>query len=425
MASQYSADKSVVSKNKFFYGWVVVAACALMLTITYGLMYSYSVFFKPLSDYFHWDRATVSLVYSASIIIRGGISIGIGWLADRFGARKLMIFCGIMIAVGLLLSSQAHNLLQFFLTYAILLSFGLSGAFGIGTAMVSRWFPSPSNRGLALGLVSTGSGLGTLFIVPGNEQLVSAVGWSEAFIICGIIAGVSIIALALLLKNSPKPVTVSAENIQSERKVLQQPVSNPDVTLGQAIKDSRMLVLLAAFFLFFFGIQIIMVHLVAYATDTGINSLVAATLISIVGLVSIFGRLGLGAGSEKFGMHRALILTSILLIVSFVWLIFSRSLWSFYVFAIIFGIPYGGEVPQIPLFIGKYFGTKSLAALVGLSQFVLNTGGAIGSWAAGKIFDTTQSYQWALISGAIAAFGSLILVLVLQRQSKTAKQAIE
>src|SRR5512143_209238 len=125
---------------RFSYAWVIVIACTLMLAITYGLMYSYSVFFKPLADYFQWDRATVSLVYSASLIIRGALAIAAGWLADRYGARKVMAACGILIGLGLVLSGTVNSLWQLFLTYAALESMGLSGAFGITTALTSRWF---------------------------------------------------------------------------------------------------------------------------------------------------------------------------------------------------------------------------------------------------------------------------------------------
>ena len=194
-----SSNQPANPPRKFYYGWVVVAVCTLMIGITYGLMYSYSVFFKPLADYFSWDRATVSVVYSASLVIRGAFAVGVGWLADRYGPVKLSIFCGIMIGVGLVLSSRASDLWQFFLTYAVIEAIGLSGAFGIGSAMVSRWFTR--NRGLALGIVSTGSGLGTLFIVPGNEKLISALGWSNAFLVCGITAGVIMIAAAFLLRS--------------------------------------------------------------------------------------------------------------------------------------------------------------------------------------------------------------------------------
>jgi len=186
------------------YGWVIVAACGLMIFITYGLIYSYSVFFKPLAESFQWDRATVSLIYSLATIIRGAAAIGTGWLADRYGGRKVMIFCGVMIGAGYLLSSQIETLWQFFLTYAVVEAIGMSGIFGIGTALVTRWFVK--NRGLALGIVASGSGLGTFLIVPSAERLVAAMEWGPAFVVIGIAAGSLMVIGALLLRPPPEPV---------------------------------------------------------------------------------------------------------------------------------------------------------------------------------------------------------------------------
>jgi len=411
MLEQSSSNQVAVTHSKFFYGWVIVAASTLMVTVTYGMMYSFSVFFKPIADYFNWDRAAVSLIYSASVIIRGAISISVGLLADRYGSVKVSVFCGFMLGLGLVLSSQVHTLWQFFITYAVIQAIGLSGAFGIGTAITSRWFTK--NRGLALGIVSAGSGLGTFLIVPGTERLINTFNWSQAFIICGIAAGILIIAAAFLLRPAPKFALPMDENPLAVRAGNNAMPPPTDMNLGLALKDSRILLFMGASVLFFFGIQMILLHLVNYATDMGISPLVAASLISIVGAASIAGRLSTGVGADKIGLYSTLILTRVFLIVSFICLILTRSLWSFYLFAVLFGIPYGGEIPQIPLFVGKYWGTKSMAALVGLILFVISIGGALGAWVTGKIFDITQSYQGAFITGALTALASLILILIL------------
>jgi MFS family permease len=405
------------TRRKFFYGWVIVAVCTLMIAITYGLMYSYSVFFKPLAEHFNWDRATVSSVYSVSFIIRGAVAIGIGWLADRYGSAKLMAFCGFMLGLGLVLSSYVRELWQLYLTYGLIEAIGLSGAFGIGTAMVSRWFTK--NRGLALGIVSTGSGLGTLFIVPGTERMVNAFGWSQTFVVCGVAAGVVMMATAFLLR----PASRSASPIDKGAAIMagasDRAVNAPaEMALGRVVRDSRMILFMGAILLFFFGIQIIMVHLVSYATDAGISPLVAATFISIIGAVSIAGRLLMGVGTDKIGIYHTLILTRVFLAASFICLIFTKLLWSFYLFAVIFGLPYGGEIPQIPLFISKHWGTKAMATLVGLNTFVMTVGGAMGSWLAGEIYDATRSYQGAFMAGVAASLISLILILMLQRQNR-------
>jgi MFS family permease len=180
-----------------------------------------------------------------------------------------------------------------------------------------------------------------------------------------------------------------------------------------------MILLLGAFLLFFFGNQVIMVHLVNYATDMGITPLVAATFISVIGAVSIAGRLSTGAGADRIGMYNTLILTHLFLAISFVLLIFTRSLWSFYLFTVVFGFTYGAEVPLIPLFISRFFGTRTMATLVGLTLFTGNIGGALGPWVAGKIFDVTHSYESAFIVGAAGGLISLGLAVLLKRQSRS------
>ncbi len=408
-------------RRRFNYGWLIVIVGALMMAVTYGLMYSYSVFFKPMASYFDWDRATVSAVYSTSLVLRGAFSIGIGWLADRYGAVKVLVFCGVMMSLGLILSSRVSALWQFFVAYALIESIGLSGTFGIVTTLVSRWFTR--NRGLALALVSSGVGLGTLVIVPGAERLISAMDWSRAYLVFGIAAGVIMVAAAFFMRPAPpaalRPPAFPARTPSSEIKTAGGILDRTqELGLWKSISSPRMIVLLAAFLIFFFCNQMVTVHLVNYATDTGINPLAAAGLISIIGVISIAGRMVIGTCSERIGINNALIFTHVFLVLSFLCLIFSHDMWSFYLFAAIFGFTYGGEVPQIPLFIGKFFGTRTMATLMGLTLFVGNIGGALGAWAGGRIFDVSGSYRWAFITGAAAGLVSLGLSIVLKKLNR-------
>jgi MFS family permease len=408
MVNQGSRINSQAPRGKLFYGWVIVAVCTLIMAVVYGLIYSYSVFFKPLAEHFQWDRATVSGVYSASLIIRGAFSIGVGWLADKYGPVKITAVCGFMIGLGLVLTSRVTELWQLYATYAVIEAVGLSGGFGIATAVTSRWFTK--NRGLALGIVSSGVGVGTLLIVPGAERLINAFDWSGAYIIFGIVAGVVMIASAFLLKPAPA-------NIQPGKESGIRAQTN-EVSLGKAIRSSKMALLILVFGCIFFCVQIIIVHLYNYATDIGINPLVAASLVVTIGVLSIAGRLVMGVGSDKLGNFNILIICCILLIVSFVCLIFASSLWQLYIFAVIFGFAYGGEVPQIPLFLGKFFGTKAMAALMGVILFVSNIGGALGPWVAGEIYDLDQSYQWAFFLGTVVSLGALVVALILKKQGR-------
>lgn len=414
-------DSPAAKWSKFYYGWVIVAVGTLMLAITYGLIYSYSVFFKPLADYFSWDRATVSSIYSASLVIRGAVSIGVGWLADRYGSVKLMVLCSFMIGLGLVLSSQVHALWQFFVTYSLIEALGLSGTFGIATALTSRWFIK--NRGLALGIVSSGVGLGTLLIVPGTERLINAFNWSQAFIICGFAAGGIMIVASLFLRPAPQITLLNTKLVGNkvEKAACNQdvPGRSADMNLRSALRSPRMIIMITIFALLIFCTQLVIVHLVNYATDMKITPLVAASFVSLIGASSIGGRLAMGAGADRLGLYNTLIICCIVVAGSLISLLFTRAIWSFYLFAVIFGFAYGGEVPQIPLFVGKFCGTRAMATLVGLTLFVGNIGGALGPWVGGKIFDLTSNYIWAFIVGIVASLVALILALVLKRQSRS------
>jgi MFS family permease len=399
---------SEAPRSKFFYGWVIVAVCTLMMAVTYGLIYSYSVFFKPLAEHFSWDRSTVSLVYSASLVIRGAFSIGVGWLADKYGPVKITVFCGFMIGLGLVLTSRVTELWQLFATYAVVEAIGLSGTFGIATAVTSRWFTK--NRGLALGIVSSGVGVGTLLIVPGAERLIKFFDWSEAYVIFGVASGVLMIATSFLLKPAPKQAATNP-GVQTSKPQI-------EVSLGKAIRSPKMVMLILVFGFIFFCNQMIIVHLYNYATDIGIDPLVAAGLVVTIGILSIAGRLTMGVGADKLGIYNTLIICCVLLVVSFICLIYANALWSLYIFAVVFGFAYGGEVPQIPLFLGKFFGTKAMAALMGVILFVSNFGGALGPWVAGKIFDLDNSYQWAFILGIGVGVCALVVAFILKREGK-------
>ena len=398
---------TVAASRRIFYGWIIVALCTAIIALDFGLMFSYSVFFKPLADYFGWDRASVSLVYSSSLIIGGAVSIGVGWLADRHSPGKLMAFCGLMIGSGLILSSRVHHLWQLFLTYGVIEATGLLSGFGISAALISRWFSG--NRGLPLGILASGSGLGTFLIVPLNERLVDSLGWQSTFLIAGSVAGVLIIAFSFFLRKPLEPARIA-----STADGLSDPYAVERVPLTHTLADRKFALIMAAFFSFAFSTQLVIIHLVNYATDRGIDTLVATSFVSVIGAISIIGRLASGAGVSRVGTHNTLILTRAVVIVAFVILIFAQSIPAFYVFAVFFSLAYGAEITQIPLILSYYYGTRTIATLVSFNGLCVGVGGALGVWSGGKIFDNTQSYSEAFIIGAVVSVFSLVLMLVLK-----------
>jgi len=421
LSTDHHNETSTVAQSTFYYGWVIVAVCTVLLAMHGGIMYSYGIFFKHLVADFGWSRAATSGVHSLFMVSHGGFAIVMGWLVDRFGPAKVMSSCGFIAGLGLLLTSQVSALWQLYVTYGLIVGLGISAGFTTVMATTARWFTK--RRGLALGIVASGTGLGTLILAPVAERLIAAFGWSMAYFVLGVVTWVVTIPSALFLRRDPGEKqrrsygvaeSMPTPDINHEARTKQTTLET-GLTMKAASHHKPLWLLFSIFFLFNFCLQMVMIHLVNYATDMGIASLIAATFISIIGLGSFIGRLIMGAASDRIGSNNALLICCAILMTTMVFLIFAQELWMFYLFAVIFGFAYGGEVPQMPVLVGRFFGLRAVAALVGVVVFGATIGGAIGAWAGGQIFDVTQSYQVAFTIAAFASLTAVIITLTLKK----------
>ena len=387
------------------YGWVVLAVCTVLITMAYGLMFSYGVFFKPLASHFHWDRAQTSAVYSLSMLLRGVFAILVGWLADRFGAKILLLACGIIVLIAFVSSSLVHSLWQFFMAYGVLLAIGLSGAYGISTSVVAKWFNRRS--GLALGIASMGSGFGTLIVVPLSAKLIEAYGWSTTFVIYGVGGGVLMVAAALLIREP---------NARTDADTPAHKAGN--VSLREALRQPELYLISIVMFCFVFCAQVVIVHLVNYATGLGVPISGAAAIISLIGLVSIGGRLITGYWGDKIDVLNLMLIAPMVTMASFIILIFFRSAAAVYPFAVVYAFAYGAEVPLVPMVAKRYFGTKSMAALVGVFLCAGGLGGAAGPLVGGWTFDETHSYRSVFVIGTVLLAIVLVPIGVLKARAK-------
>ena len=412
---------SKANRQIFFYGWIIVAASTVIMSMHVGLLYSYGVFFKYLVADFGWSRAATSGVHSLFMVSHGAAAVAMGWLADRFGPARVMAACAFIAGVGLALTSQVSALWQLYLTYGIIFGIGEAAGFIATTSTTARWFIK--RRGLALGIVASGAGLGTLIIAPVAERLIAAFDWSTAYLVLAATTWAVMIPSALMLRRDPaekglRPYGADEAKISVDSKVRAvTDATESGLALRVAARHKPLWILFAIYFMFNFCLQMVMIHLFNFATDIGIDSLIAATFISIIGIGSFLGRLLMGAASDRIGPDNALVACGIIMLSTLSFLIFAREPWMFYLFAIVFGFAYGGEVPQMPVLVGRFFGLRAVAALVGVIVFGSTIGGAFGAWVGGKVFDVTQSYQLAF---TIAIATSLIVVMltVIQKRVK-------
>ncbi len=398
-------------KPRFFYGYVIVVAAFFVMVITSGAMYSFGVFVKPLIDEFGWSREVTAGVYSTALFILGIFFMVTGRLNDRFGPRRVVAVCGIILGAGYALISKVDVIWQLYLFYGLVVAMGQSGAMIPLLSTVARWFVR--KRGLMSGIVLAGVGVGQIIMPPLATHLISSYGWRMCYIIIGIISVVGMVILAQLLRRDPAQVGQLPDG-DSE---MQQKSSIPEaagLSRNDAVHNRQFWMIFAAYVCYGMLVQGTMVHIVPHATDLGITAVVAASILSVVGGASIAGRIGMGSAGDRIGNRRALIYLFILAIASFIWLQFAQELWMLYIFAVLFGFAYGGLVSLESPLVANLFGMKAHGALLGLVHFGATIGGAASPLLAGRIFDATGSYQIAflVVTGFIIA--GLVLVSLLK-----------
>ncbi|MBA7693016.1 hypothetical protein ES703_101591 [subsurface metagenome] len=164
-----------------------------------------------------------------------------------------------------------------------------------------------------------------------------------------------------------------------------------------------------------------MTHVVPYATDTGISLEKAATVISLIGAFQIISRLAVGRISDIAGRKIPGVACTLIGICALIWLIWSRELWMFYTFAVIFGIAYGGIGVVNLAFVGDIFGRRNLGTIMGILEVAFAAGSAIGSFLGGYVFDATESYGVAFAIGAASMLVLALLYIAITREEMNAK----
>ncbi len=405
--------------TKFFYGWIVVAASFLVALVAYGVQYSFGIFLKPLSEDLGWTRALVSGAASLFMFSRGALAIFTGWATDKYGPKKTVAIGGLFLGLGLLLTSQISAVWQLYLFYGLMVGFGLSTAFAPLVATASRWFVSW--RGLAVGVVVAGIGMGTAVMSPVARYLVATYEWRLSYIIIGLLAWLIVIPAALFLRHSPEEkglqplgktgVVVAGENAARNRD---NTVLEGGFSLRGAMRTRAFWVLLMIIILWSTCVQMTMIHIYPHATDLGIGEVVAANFLVVIGVFSIIGRLAMGAVSDRLGGRPTLAIGLVLLALAMFWLLPTAGIWMFLLFAAAFGFAYGGCVPQLPIIAGELFALRSIGAIVGVQMLGVAIGGAIGPVLGGYVFDVTGTYQIAFLVSGIATVFALILLAMMR-----------
>ena len=284
---------------KVFYGWWIVLVAAIGMFMGYGAIYNftYAVLTNPIGREFNWNRSTISLAYSLSLIAYSAAAPFIGKLVDHLGARRVILPSLVLFALSLMAFYFLSSRLWHF--FALNIALGLLGcgsALVPYTQVISHWFDR--KRGLALGLAMIGVGLSSLIMPNLAFALISNVGWRAAYVWMGLMVLVATIPVGLFLKENPRMMGLwpdgAAESRADAEKALPQ---QPGLSAGEALRSGTFWLLFVAVLLVATAVIGCLIHLVHMLTDRGISAQAAAFAASLLGGAVIPGR----GGERIFG----------------------------------------------------------------------------------------------------------------------------
>jgi MFS family permease len=391
---------------KLRYGWVVVAAGALMGCVAIGAVFSLAVFLQPMSEATGWSRTGVSSAMTIVFLTMGVAAFGWGALTDRFGPRIVVLLGALLLGLGLALASRATSLLEFQIVYGVIVGGAAGAVFAPLMATVTGWFDK--HRSLAVSLVSAGMGVAPMTISPLASWLITTYDWRTAQLAIAVLAWVVLVPTALLVR---RPPALAGTPGAAPGAPPEAAAGGAEMTAGQALRSPQFLVLGLTYFCCCATHSGPIFHTVSYAIACGLPALAAVTIYSVEGLAGLGGRLLFGLSGDRFGAKQTLVVGLLIQAVAAGAYFFTRQLGEFYAVAVIFGLAYGGVMPLYAVIAREYFPLRIMGTVIGASSLVASLGMALGPAVGGWIYDTTGSYGWLYIGSFGIGLGAVAIAL--------------
>lgn len=360
---------------------------SLILLVSLGVRHAFGLFLQPVTMSQGWGRETFAFAIALQNLVWGASQPFTGMVADRYGARPVLIVGAVLYGAGLWLMSQVGGEALFILGAGVLIGLGQSGTtFPVLFAALSRLVP-PEQRSMAMGITMAVGSLGQFVMLPVVLGLIEGVDWQGALLALAMLA----ILMAPLAAGFPAGGGSGGHGPQADTTVRQ--------ALSQAFSMRDFWFLSMGYFVCGFQVVFIAIHLPAFLADEGVGSGVATTVLALIGLFNIAGSYlaGLWGGRRRKPMLLSwLYLLRGVVIVGF--LLVPVSAGSAYVFGALMGLLWLSTVPLTNGTVASVWGVRHMSMLGGIVFFAHQLGAFLGGWLGGWIYDRAGNYDivWAI-----------------------------
>ena len=399
------------------FAWVIVLIASIIQMVGSTIRNVFGVMVEPMSETFGWSQGEIGLGYAIAALCTAFFSPIAGILGDIFGAKKTMLFGTFMFLVGMLLTANSSTILEFYFSYGIVLGIAQSIYLVPIVPAVVSWFKR--GTGIGTGSMMVAWSVGPALSIQALAICFENFGWQNTFMIFGVLGTLIIFICLLFFSDSPekkgtKPYGWLSSDGNSEDSITKWSKLNQKIIF----KTDSFWHLINIHFWGCVGHAVILVAVIPMAVNNGLTLVQASGILSIIAVVSISSRFAAPIIGDKFGSKPIIFLSFLGQGLSVLILLWANSVSDFYLFAIIFGIPYGGEGTVIPVINKQYYGRFPMGTTYGWQLFGAGIGMAIGGFVPGILFDYLGNYNFAIWVSSISSLWGAVIVLMLRKTDK-------
>ena len=421
-----------IAGRRIHYAWAMVAMAAALRLSGSAVRTSFSILVPRLHETLGWSYGGLGVALGIQWIFGGLFGPAAGWLGDRYGVRRTMVlgallFIVTMVGTSLVVRPGTLYLVLFYLVYGILLS-GAMAIFQVPlTAAVTMWFRK--HLGLGMGILQSSQGMGPLVFIPMVLFIIHAFPGSDedglraAFWITGIAGGVVMLLLIRLFYDEPGQIGMRPLGAPEDEPIqkLQEAESakiRTKVFLHQAQRTGAFWNLIGIHFWGCSGHAIIMAFLVAMAEEKDVSEGAAAGLFIALSVVSTISRFWVPIAAERMGSKGAMAFCFFMQSAPIIILFFAQDAWMFYLFAMLFGIGFGGEMSAFPIINRQYYGSAPMGTTYGWQMMGAGIGMATGVAIGGVLHDLTGGFNATITVSLVLSLVGVASILVLPNTSR-------
>ena len=421
------AEAHPVTKQKFFYGWYIVAVGFLAnVGSSFALASTMSIFLKPLTTDLNVSRGVFSLLRSGEAVIGAGVAPFVGSLADRYGGRGLIAIGTAIVAIGYLVLGHVETFTEFAAVRLTLVTLGdaMMGSMVVNV-VVAQWFFR--RRGRALAISSMGVGFAKVCMPLVAASLIVWLGWRQTWVVFGFMTLMLVVGPSLLVirrtpedmglfpDGAPGPIATEPANSGKKSGTLASEISDQEAvwTRNEALRTQTFWLLVITFGIASMGVTGLNLHVYPYVTDIGYSPVVAASVMSVIASMQLASPLVWGLIAERMEVRVAAMFRFVIQAIGLGLAILTDNIVCLYVGFFLYGIGLGGNMVLPEILWANYFGRRSLGKIRGLGLLISQVLAAVGPPFFGFLFDLTHGYglSFAIFGAALitSAFLSLML----------------